>query len=222
LDIAPNKLYAKAMTNKKILTAEVQSKLTPDEVIEILKRGNNEFANCNHAGKNSIERMRDAAKGQYPAAVILSCIDSRIPVEAVFQCDIGDIFVVRVAGNIVSSDISGSLEFACKVSGAKLIVVMGHEHCGAIKLAIDNIELGNMTGLLSKIKPAITQAKANFRSEAKSSNTKFVEKVCHANVKLMVNEIRNNSPILKEMEDKGEIKITGAVYHLENGKVEFL
>ena len=222
MDIAPDKLYAETMTNKKTLTAEVQSKLTPDEIIEILKQGNNEFANCSHTGKNSIERRSDAAKGQYPAAVILSCIDSRVPVEDIFQCGIGDIFVVRVAGNIVNSDILGSLEFACKVSGAKLIVIMGHEHCGAIKAAIDNVELGNITGLLSKIKPAINRAKVNFRGEAKSSNIKFVEKVCLSNVELMINEIRKNSPILKEMEDKGEIKIKGAVYHLENGKVEFL
>ena len=209
------------MINTKVLTAEEQSKLTPDEIIEILKRGNNEFTNGNLTVKNSRERMRDAVEGQYPAAVILSCIDSRIPVEAVFQCGIGDIFVVRIAGNIVNSDILGSLEFACKVSGAKLVVVMGHEHCGAVKSAIDNVELGNITGLLSKIKPAIVQSKINFTGEPVSSNKEFVEKVCHTNVALMINEIRMNSPILKEQEDKGEIKIVGAVYYLENRKVNF-
>jgi len=209
------------MLNKKVLTAEEQSKLTPNEVIEILKRGNNAFAMGNLTVKNIRKRMRDAIKGQHPAAVILSCIDSRVPVGDIFQCGIGDIFIVRVAGNIVNPDILGSLEYACKVSGAKLAVVMGHEHCGAVKAAIDNVELGNITGLLSKINQAIDQAKMNFTGEPASSNKEFVDLVCHTNVELMINEIRKNSPILKNMEDKGEIKIIGAIYHLENGKVDF-
>jgi len=209
------------MTNKKVLTAGEQSKLTPGEVIEILKRGNNEFADSNLTGKNSRERMCDAVKGQHPAAVILSCIDSRVPVEEIFRCGIGDIFVIRVAGNIVNSDVLGSLEYACKVSGAKSVVVMGHNHCGAVKAAIDNVELGNISGLLSKIKPAIIQAKINFTGETVSSDKEFVDLVCHTNVELMINKIRTDSPILKEMEDKGEIKIVGAVYHLETRKVEF-
>jgi len=209
------------MPNNKVLTAEEQSKLTPDKVIEILKQGNEAFANNRLTLQNSIERVRNATKGQHPEAVILSCIDSRVPVEDIFQCGIGDIFVARVAGNIVNPDILGSLEYACKVSGSKLIVVMGHGHCGAIKSAIDNVELGNITGLLSKIKPAVNQSKVNFKGETTSSNEAFVEKVCYANMKLMVDEIRRNSPILKAMEDKGEIKIVGAIYTLESGKVEF-
>ena len=205
-----------------MISAEEQSKLTPDEVIEILKRGNNAFADGNLILKNSRERIRDAVNGQHPAAVILSCIDSRVPVEEIFRCGIGDIFVIRVAGNIVNSDVLGSLEYACKVSGSKLVVVMGHDHCGAVKAAIDDVEFGNITGLLSKIKPAIVQSKINFQGETKSSNTGFVDKVCRTNVELMINKIRTDSPVLKEMEDKGEIKVVGAVYHLESGKVEFL
>jgi len=205
------------MSNNKTLTAEEQSKLTPDKVIEILKDGNKTFANNNLASKN----VYNAVSGQYPEAVILSCIDSRVPVKDIFQCGIGDIFVARVAGNIVNSDMLGSMEYACKVSGAKLVVVMGHGNCGAIMSAINNVELGNITGLLGKIKPAVNQSKVNFKGETTASNPEFVELVCHTNVILMVNEIRKNSPILKEMEDNGEIKIVGAMYDLETGKVEF-
>ena len=209
------------MTKNITLTAEEQSKLTPEKVIEILKQGNKEFVNNLMAG-SCVEHISVSVKGQYPAAIILSCIDSRVPVEDIFQCSIGDIFVARVAGNIINPDILGSMEYACKVSGAKLIVVMGHRNCGAIKSAIDNVKLGNITGLLNKIKPAVKKAKVNFPGENKSSNQEFVEKVCLANVDLMVNEIRCKSPILKEMEDKGEIKIMGAMYDIDSGKVYFL
>jgi len=209
------------MANKKVLTAEEQSKLTPDTVIAILKQGNEAFASNNLKENNSIERVHDAVNGQYPEAVVLSCIDSRVPVEDIFQCGIGDIFVARVAGNIVNPDILGSLEYACKVSGSKLVVVMGHEHCGAIKSAINNVELGNITELLSKIKPAVEQSKVGFKGEMTSANDEFLETVCHTNIEMVVNQIRKDSPILKEMEDKGEIKIVGAMYHLDTGKVEF-
>ena len=207
--------------NNKVLTAQEQSMLTPDKVIEILKQGNKDFINNNLTIKNTPQRVLDAASGQYPEAAILSCLDSRVPVEDIFHCGIGDVFVARVAGNIVNPDILGSMEFACKVSGAKLIVVLGHGQCGAIKSAIDNVELGNITGLLDKIRPAVCQAKANFTGEARSSNKAFVDVVCHANVELMVNEIRKNSPVLKEMEDNGEIKIVGAMYDMHTGKVDF-
>jgi len=205
----------------KVLGAEEQSKLTPDKVIENLKQGNKEFSSNKLSLKNSTERVRNAAKGQYPEAVILSCLDSRVPVEDVFHRGIGDVFVARVAGNIVNPDILGSMEYACKVSGAKLIVVLGHGHCGAVKSAINEVELGNITGLLDKIKPAVEQSKANFQGETSSANPEFVEKVCHTHVELMVHEIRQNSPILKEMEDKGEIKIVGAIYDMESGAVAF-
>ena len=207
--------------NNKVLTADEQSMLTPDQVIEIFKQGNEEFVNNNLTIKNTPERVLDAESGQYPEAVILSCIDSRVPAEDIFHRGIGDVFVVRVGGNIVNPDILGSMEFACKVSGSKLIVVLGHEHCGAIMSAIDGVELGNLTGLLDKIKPAVCQSKENYGGEAKSANKEFVDRVCRANVELMVNEIRKNSPVLKEMEDNGEIKIVGAMYDMHVGKVDF-
>jgi len=204
-----------------MLTAEEQSKLTPAQVIVALKQGNKVFANNNLTVKNSIERVRDAAEKQHPMAVILSCMDSRVPVENIFYCGVSDIFVIRIAGNIVNPDILGSMEYACKVSGSKLVVVMGHGCCNAIKSAIDDKEFGNIAGLLNKIKPAVNQSKINFKGEVKSSNTAFVEIVCHANIELTVNEIRKNSPILEEMEDRGEIKIVGAVYDIYSGKVKF-
>jgi len=154
--------------------------------------------------------------------VILSCLDSRVPVEDIFHRGIGDIFVARVAGNIVNPDMLGSMEYACKVSGAKAVVILGHEYCGAIKSAIDDVELGNITTLLAKIKPAVEGAKVNFSGETASSNSKFVAAVCEHNVELVVEEVRKNSPILKEMEDNGEILIVGAIYHMHTGKVDFL
>jgi carbonic anhydrase len=205
------------MLNNRLIIAEEQSKLSPDDVIEFLKQGNNAFVNNNLTN----DCLRDATEGQYPKAVILACIDSRVPGKDIFHCDIGDIFMTRIAGNIVNPDIVGSMEYACKVSGSKLVVVLGHSHCGAIKSAIDNVELGNITGLLNKIKPAVNQSRVNFKGETKSSNPEFIETVCHTNVELMVNEIRKNSPILKEMENKGEIKIIGAMYDIAGGKVEF-
>ncbi|MCC8154396.1 MAG: carbonic anhydrase, partial [Tannerellaceae bacterium] len=204
-----------------VLTAEEQAKLTPADVIEILKKGNEEFINDNLTIRNNSERVRDAAMGQYPKAVILSCLDSRVPVEDIFHRGIGDIFVARVAGNIANEDILGSLEYACKVSGSKVVVVLGHEYCGAIKSAIDDVELGNITALLSKIKPAVTEAKGHYHGEQTSSNPEFVEAVCHYNIELTVQLIRDNSPILKDMEDNGEIVIVGAVYNMHTGKVDF-
>lgn len=206
----------------KVLTAEEQANLTPESVIEILKKGNEEFVNNELIVRNNTERVRNSAQGQYPKAVILSCLDSRVPVEDVFHRGIGDIFVARVAGNIVNPDILGSMEYACKVSGSKLVVVLGHGSCGAIKSAIDDVELGNITGLLNKIKPAVEETKTAFKGDANSSNKDFVEAVCHHNVVLMIQEIRKNSPILKEMEDKGEIKIIGGYYDMYTGKVDFL
>lgn len=208
------------LTNS-VLTKEEQNNLTPDDVLEILKKGNEEFISDNLTVRNNTERVRDAALGQYPKAVVLSCLDSRVPVEDVFHRGIGDIFVARVAGNVVNDDILGSIEYACKVSGSKLVVVLGHEYCGAVKSAIDDVKLGNITTLLSKIKPAVTEAKANFKGDMTSSNPAFVEAVCDHNVHLGVDEIRKKSPILKEMESKGEIKIVGGVYDMKTGKVNF-
>lgn len=204
-----------------VLSASEQASLTPDSVLSILKIGNQEFVEDNLTVRNTSERIRSATLGQYPKAVILSCLDSRVPVEDVFHRGIGDIFVARVAGNIMNDDILGSLEYACKVSGSKLILVLGHEHCGAIKSAIDDVKLGNITTLLAKIRPAVHVAEQNFNGEKTSSNPQFVEAVCDRNVELVINEIRTKSPILKEMEDKKEIKIIGGVYHMESGKVNF-
>ena len=207
--------------SNKVLTAEEQAKLTPQEVIDILKKGNQEFAEDNLTARNNTERVRDAALGQYPKAVVLSCLDSRVPVEDVFHRGIGDIFVARVAGNIVNDDILGSLEYACKVSGSKVVLVLGHEYCGAIKSAIDDVKLGNITTLLAKITPSVKKAGDKFEGEKTSSNPKFVEAVCDENVYTGIQQIRQKSPILKEMEEKGEIKIVGAVYDMKSGKVIF-
>ena len=208
--------------SNNILTKEEQAKLTPDKVIQILKDGNLEFTQDQLTIRNNSERIREAALGQYPKAAIVSCLDSRVPVEDVFHRGIGDIFVARVAGNIINEDILGSLEYACKVSGSKLIVVLGHEHCGAIKSAIQDVKLGNITTLLNKIQPAVASAKKGFEGETTYTNKQFVDEVCEHNVHLAIDEIRAKSPILKEMEDNNEIKIVGAVYHMETGKVDFM
>ena len=205
-----------------MLTKQQQSELTPDKVIEILKKGNEDFVNNELTIRNTPHVVRGTATGQYPMAVFLSCLDSRVPVEDIFHRAIGEIFVARVAGNIVNPDILGSMEFACKVSGAKLVMVLGHSACGAIQSAIGNVELGNITELLSKIKPAVGEAQKSFEGDASASNTEFVETVCQANIVLTMNEIREKSPILKEMEEKGEIKIVGGYYDLQTGKVDFI
>ncbi len=216
------KMLNEESLSNKVLSVEEQAKLTPDAVLDILKQGNQDFTEDNLTVRNNSVRVREAALGQYPKAAIVSCLDSRVPVEDVFHRGIGDIFVARVAGNFVNEDILGSLEFACKVSGAKLIVILGHEHCGAIKSAIDDVKLGNITAMLSKIQPAVVMAKTTFDGDKVSANPKFVDSVCTFNIKHAMDEIRSKSPILKEMEDKGEIKIVGGVYHMETGKVVFL
>ena len=205
-----------------ILTAGEQAKLTPDIVLQMLKVGNQAFLKDNLTVRNNSQRVRDAALGQYPKAAIVSCSDSRIPVEDVFHQGIGDLFVARVAGNFINADILGSLEYACKISGSKLIVILGHEHCGAIRSAIDDVKLGNITTMLKKIKPAIKNASENFTGEKTSKNHEFVKYVSSHNVQHSINEIRSKSPILKEMEDNGEIKIVGGMYQMKTGKVEFL
>ena len=206
---------------EKVLTAEEQKALTPDMVIQSLQEGNKRFMNNDLTARDHSSMVRNASKGQYPKAVILSCLDSRVPVEDVFDKGIGDLFVARVAGNIVNEDMLGSMEFGCKVSGAKLILVLGHESCGAIKAAIDNVKLGNITAMLTKIKPAVTKSQ-DFSGEKSSKNDAFVEYVAKKNVQQTVEAIRAQSPILKEMEEKGEIKIIGAYYNLKTGEVIFL
>lgn len=206
---------------EKVLTAAEQKALTPDYVIQSLKDGNKRFRNNDLTLRDHSALVRDATEGQFPKAVILSCLDSRIPVEDVFDKGIGDLFVGRVAGNFVNEDLLGSMEFGCKVSGAKLILVLGHESCGAIKSAIDDVKLGNITAMLSKIKPAIAKSQ-DFKGDKTSKNDEFVEHVAKTNVLETIENIKAKSPILKEMADKGEIKIIGAYYDLHSGQVIFL
>jgi carbonic anhydrase len=204
---------------EKVLTAEEQRQLTPDAIIASFKEGNQRFAKGDLTIRDHTALVRRAAAGQFPKAVILSCLDSRIPVEDVFDKGIGDIFVARVAGNIVNEDILGSMEFGCKVAGAKVIMVLGHKHCGAVKGAIDDVRLGNITALLSKIRPAV-QGLA-FDGEKNSKNSGYVDAVAKANVRLAKQQTRERSAILKEMEAKGELKIIGAFYDLDTGQVVF-
>lgn len=203
-----------------VLSKEEQDALTPDMVIQSLKEGNDRFMRNDLTARDHSAQVRQSVKAQYPKAIVLSCVDSRVPVEDVFDRGIGDIFVARVAGNFVNEDILGSMEFACKVSGSKLVLVMGHEHCGAVKSAIDDVKLGNITPMLAKIKPAVENV--DYQGDRTSKNQEFVHMVSESNVRNTIEKIRMNSPILKEMEDNGEIKIKGALYDMDNGKVSIL
>lgn len=204
-----------------VMTKDEQAKLTPDRILQEFIEGNNRFQNGQTTVRDHSEQARKSAPGQFPKAVVLSCLDSRVPVEDVFDQGLGDIFVGRVAGNFVNEDLLGSMEFACKVAGAKLIMVMGHQHCGAVKGAIDDVKLGNITAMLSNIKPAVAISQ-EFNGDKNSQNDKFVKYVSENNVRLAIKNIREKSPILKEMEDKGEIKIVGAFYRLTDGTLEFI
>ncbi|KGT94328.1 carbonic anhydrase [Erwinia typographi] len=201
------------------LSKEERDAMTPDAVIEHFKQGNLRFRENRPAKHDYLAQKRNSLTGQYPAAVILSCIDSRAPAEIVLDAGIGETFNSRVAGNISNRDMLGSMEFACALSGAKVVLVMGHTRCGAVRGAINNAELGNLTGLLDEIKPAIE--KTAFSGERKGSNYDFVDAVARKNVELTVENIRKNSPVLKELEDQKKIKIVGSMYHLAGGKVEF-
>lgn len=201
------------------LTKELRDKLTPDQIIQAMKNGNKRFRKGERKERNYLREQRASASGQYPAAALLSCIDSRAPAEVIMDLGIGDIFNSRVAGNIENPDILGSIEFACKLAGAKVVLVMGHTACGAIKGAIDNAELGNLTGLLAKIKPAVETT--TYSGERSAKNYAFVDAVARKNVELTVANIRKDSPVLAALESKGSIKIAGAMYNLENGAVEF-
>lgn len=211
---------AKPTLVDEVLTAEKQRALTPEQVIENLKKGNERFMKNDLTQRNHSAQVRKTTKGQFPEAVVLSCIDSRVPVEDVFDKGIGDVFVARVAGNFENVDILGSLEYSCKVAGSKVVMVLGHEHCGAVKAAVDDVKLGNITEMLSKIRPTITAIE--YEGDRTSKNKEFVQMACESNVKNTIKQIRAKSPILKEMEDKGEIKIVGAVYDLDDGKVSFV
>jgi len=216
-----NDSTAKSKTVRyKVISAAEQAALTPDLVMQRLKDGNKRFLDSDLTVRDHSSLIQDARQGQFPMAVILSCMDSRVPVEDVFDCAIGDLFVCRVAGNVVNADMLGSLEYGCNVSGSKLIVVLGHKYCGAVKSAIKDVKLGNITQLLQKIKPAIAQA-ANFSGEKIYSNDDYVTQVAIANAKNTVAEIKKKSPLLKAMADKGQLKIVAAGYNLKNGEIVF-
>lgn len=211
-----------AYTNSHVMTKAEQDSLTPEQVLQQFKDGNERFNSGNHTQREHSEEIRKAATGgQFPKAMVLSCLDSRVPVEDVFDQGIGDVFVGRVAGNFVNTDLLGSMEFACKVAGAKLIIVMGHQHCGAVKGAIDDVHLGNITFMLENIKPAVKMSQ-NFTGEKTSKNDDYVKEVNKNNIRNTVSNIRKKSEILKEMENNGEIKIVGAYYSLLTGKLEFV
>jgi len=205
----------------KLWTLKDLSKLTPADVFDILKRGNDDFVHDRLTVRNNSKRVRSAALSQNPIAVVLSCLDSRLPVEDIFHRGIGELFVIRVAGNVVNDDILGSLEFACGVSTAKVLIVLGHEHCGAVKASIDDMKVGHLTGLLSKIKPAVRKAAKNFSGKKDSSNVQFAKKVSWENVENSLNTIRAKSPILTKMEDEGKIMILGGMYNMHRGRVKF-
>ena len=206
----------------KAHTYETQASITPERALEILKEGNLRFVNNLKVNRNLLQQANETRDGQWPFAVVLSCIDSRTSAELIFDQGLGDIFSIRIAGNVVNTDIIASLEFACKLAGSKLIVVLGHTSCGAIKGACDQVEMGNLTELLSKIQPAIHQEKTTLNEEQRNSkNSDFVENVASLNVKQSVKAIINRSSILEHMIEKGEIAIVGAKHHLETGMVEF-
>jgi carbonic anhydrase len=204
----------------RTLTKELQEKITPKQALEILRDGNKRFIKNLKVNRNLLEQVNETRDGQWPFAVILSCIDSRTSAELIFDQGLGDIFSVRIAGNIINDDILGSMEFACKVAGSKFIMVLGHKKCGAVKGACDHVELGHLSSLLAKIQPAIQEEKAT-KENRHSGNVEFVENVAKINVIRSVKEILNRSAILKEMVDDGKIGICGAMYNVANGSVEF-
>lgn len=204
----------------KTHTKETQEKLTPTQALELLQEGNKRFINNIKTHRNLLQQANETSFGQFPFAAILSCIDSRTSAELIFDLGLGDIFSIRIAGNILNEDILGSMEFACKFAGSKLIVVLGHSKCGAIEGACNNIVLGNITALLNKIKPAIDQ-ETKTTDERNGSNSSFVQNVTVNNVFLTVQKIREQSSLLADMEKSKQIKIVGGLYNLETGKVEF-
>ena len=204
----------------KTLTKEMQSAITPSVALEILKEGNKRFVSNLKINRNLLQQANETSDGQHPFAVILSCIDSRTSAELIFDQGLEDVFSVRIAGNIVNDDILGSMEFGCKVAGAKIIVVLGHTKCGAVKGACDNVALGNLTGLIAKIKPAVEQ-EAVTAENRNSSNGVFVENVAELNVSLSVKNILLKSPIIADMVKNGDIGIVGGIHDITTGEVKF-
>ena len=206
----------------KAITKQEQDKLTPLKVLQDFIEGNSRFTRDEVHSIDHKALISQTTEGQHPKAIVLSCIDSRVPVELIFDQTIGDVFVARVAGNFENTDILGSMEYSCKVAGSKLVFVLGHESCGAIKAACDHVKLGNITSLLENIQPAVKLSETQVKGEHNSSNNEFIIKTTENNVRLTIQRIREKSPILKEMEETGEIKIIGGVYHISSGKVTLL
>jgi len=205
----------------EVMTEEKQRAMSLDDVVQDLMEGNNHFMNNNLIQRDHQAQLRQLTHGQYPKAVVLSCIDSRVPVEEVFDQGVGDLFVIRVAGNIENDHNLASLEYSCKVSGAKVIVVLGHENCGAIKSAVKGVDMGNITELLTHIQPAIDHHQ-DFQGEKTFENPDFLEIITKENATMTVDDIRNQSPILKELETQGRLKIVAAYFDLNNGRVTLL
>ena len=204
----------------RTFTKKTQAELTPDLALDILKEGNERFVNNIKAHRNLLEQVNETSAGQFPFAAILSCIDSRTSAELIFDQGLGDILSIRIAGNILNDDILGSMEFACKLAGSKLIVVLGHTNCGAITGACNNLVLGNITGLLNKIKPAIEQ-ETETKTNRTDKNESFLKNVTVNNVFITVKKVKEQSPILHEMEQSGQIKIIGGLYDVDTGQVTF-
>jgi carbonic anhydrase len=213
-------LVAQIASGTGALTKEERDLMTPGQVIDALKKGNERFRTGTLSPRDYRDQRRSSAAGQFPAAVTLGCVDSRAPAEIIFDVGIGDMFSARIAGNVVNDDLIGSLEFACAVSGAKVILLFGHTACGAVKGAIDDVEMGNLTGLLARIKPAISATK--FAGEKSSKNADYVDAVARTNVRLGLEGIRRRSPILADLEKKQTILLVGAMYDLATGAVDFL
>jgi carbonic anhydrase len=204
----------------KTLTKEMQAEISPAKALELLKEGNVRFVNNLKVNRNLLQQANETSDGQHPFAVILSCIDSRTSAELIFDQGLGDIFSIRIAGNILNEDILGSMEFACKVAGSKIIVVLGHTKCGAVKGACDHVEMGNLTALLTKIRPAVDD-ETSTKKNRNSGNAAFVENVATINVKRTVHSIMQRSPILKEMIEGGQIGIIGGTHDITTGDVTF-
>jgi carbonic anhydrase len=212
----------KKKLNMKAHNKETQASVSPAKALQFLKEGNQRFVNNLKVNRNLLEQVNDTTDGQWPFATILSCIDSRTSSELIFDQGLGDVFSIRIAGNILNEDILGSMEFACKVAKSKIIVVLGHSSCGAVKGAVSGVEMGNLTSLLEKIKPAVEKVKLTLKQDENPEFDDMVERVSHINVSMTLDLILQRSPILAEMYNSGEIGLVSGYYSVETGEVEFM
>lgn len=204
----------------KTLTRDTRDALTPDQVVDVLRRGNERFVNNLKSNRNLLQQVNETSEGQHPMAIVLSCIDSRTSAELIFDQGLGDIFSCRVAGNVLNEDILGSMEFACRVAGSKAVIVLGHSRCGAIKGACDSVQMGNLTALLEKIRPAVDMEEETVEHRT-SANAEFVERVALLNVQLVQRQIVERSEVLAGMLESGELALVGGMYDVETGAVDF-